>query len=959
MFCLMANRLRRMCRMLIIAAVILSMMPAVSVQVWADDGNITYYVDAVNGNDNNSGTSPNAAWKTLTKVNSTTFQPGDRILFKAGCTWNGQLWPKGSGTEGNPIVIDMYGTGSKPLFDGEVQGDNLVVNPGFESGSKTGWIASDGYSVINYNQYAGSYCVRVNSGNSAEQIIYGLLPNTTYTLKAWVKVDNAANKAYLGVKDFGGQETAVSTNSTGYKHLSVTFTTGAYNTSAKIYLWHNASASGYAYGDEFEMYSISNVREVFKLRNQSYWEVNNLQIVNWGADGISLNRRAVYVEAADAGTVRHVHFYNLDIHDVNGGDPNHEYLDYHSGGIVMLVVDDPGAPDVKTRFDDVLIEGCTFRNVSKEGIFIRNNYRLRGGFTAENTPDALGEWYPNTNVVIRNNSLDTIGGDGIVVCESESPLIEYNVAKDCHYDHEFWCVAIWSINCDNAVFQYNEAYGTKTTDDGQGFDIDWNQRGTIMQYNYSHDNEGGFMLMCCWYGDSFNENSIVRYNISQNDMCRVFEIHGPVKNSKIYNNTIYVRNGLNTKIYNMDWWDSTDGRYPENTYNYNNIYFNLGNGGYNFTNSINTVFEKNCFYGNHPSGEPYDPYKITSDPCLVNPGSGAIGRHTLDGYKLQPNSPCINAGKTIENNGGKDFWGNPVPNSNGLTDIGAHEYPGNDLCVGGTVTASSENPPYETAAKAFDDNVSTKWLSVNSTGWIQYDFPGTEAYAVSSYTITSANDVPGRDPKNWTLKGSNDGVNWTVVDTRSYESFDSRFQTKTFSFTNNTAYQMYRLEITANNGDAHLQLAEIEMFVDRGVVPVREDRCTGGAVYASSENIPHETAEKAFDDDIQTKWYAFGSTPWIQYDFDGTNAYAIDCYTITSANDEPGRDPKSWVLKGSSDAIYWTVLDTRTNEMFDSRGQTKTYYFNNDTAYTVYRLEITANNGANDTQIAEIEMFEN
>lgn len=75
---------------------------------------VTYYVDAEEGNDNESGRSPEKAWKTLEKVNSTVFQPGDTILFKAEGTWEGQLWPKGSGNEENSIIIDRYGDGKNP-----------------------------------------------------------------------------------------------------------------------------------------------------------------------------------------------------------------------------------------------------------------------------------------------------------------------------------------------------------------------------------------------------------------------------------------------------------------------------------------------------------------------------------------------------------------------------------------------------------------------------------------------------------------------------------------------------------------------------------------------------------------------------------------------------------------------------------------------------------------------------
>ena len=307
-----------------------------------------------------------------------------------------------------------------------------------------------------------------------------------------------------------------------------------------------------------------------------------------------------------------------------------------------------------------------------------------------------------------------------------------------------------------------------------------------------------------------------------------------------------------------------------------------------------------------------------------------------------------------------------------------------DLCTGGTITASAENAPNEDKTKAFDNTTSTKWLAFASTGWIQYDFAGTTAYAVNKYTVSSANDYPTRDPKNWTLKGSNDGTNWTTVDTRTNVTFASRFQTQTFTFTNTTAYQMYRLDISANSGDVSLQLSEIEMFGASGSTPTPGatatptptptpgatatptptpgtgvDRCTGGTISASGDNPPNEDKTKAFDDSSATKWLTFASAGWLQYDFAGTTAYAINKYTITSANDAPDRDPKNWTLKGSNDGTNWTVVDTRTNITFASRFQKQTFSFTNTTSYQIYRLDISSSNGSPDLQLAEIEMFNN
>ena len=77
-----------------------------------------YFIDAQSGDDGNSGLAESEAWQSLEKVNGTEFGPGDRILFKAGDSWNGMLWPKGSGSIDSPIVIDQYGTGNKPLIIG-------------------------------------------------------------------------------------------------------------------------------------------------------------------------------------------------------------------------------------------------------------------------------------------------------------------------------------------------------------------------------------------------------------------------------------------------------------------------------------------------------------------------------------------------------------------------------------------------------------------------------------------------------------------------------------------------------------------------------------------------------------------------------------------------------------------------------------------------------------------------
>lgn len=77
-----------------------------------------YYIDAISGRDQNSGLSPQEAWRSIDKVNQHIFKPGDRIRFRAGRIFEGQLKPQGSGSAEQLITIESYGEGYKPRIQG-------------------------------------------------------------------------------------------------------------------------------------------------------------------------------------------------------------------------------------------------------------------------------------------------------------------------------------------------------------------------------------------------------------------------------------------------------------------------------------------------------------------------------------------------------------------------------------------------------------------------------------------------------------------------------------------------------------------------------------------------------------------------------------------------------------------------------------------------------------------------
>jgi len=520
-----------------------------------------YYVDSVNGNDGNSGTSTGSPWKSLAKVNATTFAPGDKIMFKAGGAWTGQLWPKGSGTAGNPIVIDRYGTGTAPRIDG--------------------------------------------GGSSFTQTVH----NSTTT----------------------------------------------YNSGA-----------------------------VF-LKNQEYWEINNLEVTNDDNLGAENNNsaalRAGVVFAIDANAsdrvYSHIYIRNLYVHDVDGANSPGAKA---NGGIIGIIVGTYAKTQrTYARYDDIRIEHNTIDKVDRSGIRVADhNVYLNDDSFSTTSARTYGNW--DTNVYVAHNDLTNVGGDGIVVRCTDNAIVEYNVVRQFGTRVTSAIAGIWTTVAKNNIFQYNEVYdGPASNQDGMAYDLDLYLSNTTFQYNYSHDNRQGFLLLM-----GSNTNDIVRYNISENDGFFIKWVSAAESTPAYIYNNVYYYDGAVAKM--------TNGSIPANAkLNFNNNVFYNRNanaatdwGPANWAAS--SAFSHNAFYesgGNHPAGEPSDSHKITANPQLANPGSGGTGLNSLTGYRLQSASPLIGQGAWMNNNGGLDFWGNPL--YTGSPDIGAHETTVQDPPASGTV----------------------------------------------------------------------------------------------------------------------------------------------------------------------------------------------------------------------------------------------------------------------------------
>ena len=425
-------------------------------------------------------------------------------------------------------------------------------------------------------------------------------------------------------------------------------------------------------------------------------------------DADAMDRTGVAGVAKDNGTVDHIVLNDLYIHDVTGNVYNKHMT---NGGIYFIVAKPTNEGETGiARYNDVQIRNCSLNKVNRWGIAVGYTYQWRQ-FTTGALSDATMAKYGSSNVVIENNYLNHVGGDAITTMYLDRPLIQYNVSENAaeqinttdyaqqqprldangkeigKQDVGAGRVAagIWPWKCKNAIFQYNECFKTLNAasgnGDGQPWDADYGD-GTNYQYNYSHGNTASTIMFC----GPESVNNTFRYNISQNEDMGPLDPAGNSGNCQVYNNTFYIKEGLNTI-----WHRSHGNGGPVDMEN--NIFYFAGNTQATVNNwnpSGNKTFSNNLFYNVSTYPNDANAVKVNAGTeVLVNPGSGpdsvavdkAARKHenptektVFDGYKLAENSPAINKGKVVVDRNGytidHDFFGHAIT---AVPEIGAAE----------------------------------------------------------------------------------------------------------------------------------------------------------------------------------------------------------------------------------------------------------------------------------------------
>lgn len=486
---------------------------------------------------------------------------------------------------------------------------------------------------------------------------------------------------------------------------------------------------------------------VVQLVNQSYWTISGLDIVsnsgseNFGSlttDGTPRSGIQVRNTTGNS-TVRGITIQGNTVSDVNGCF-HCVGIDAHVNGGIVVDTTALGA-----NFDGVLIEGNRVENVGRTGITVWDASYFTTSMTTV-VQSAL-----STNVRIRGNTVVNPDSDGILAFGTDGAVLEHNVVRGAGQrtiegSTMSASAGLWPTRAMNTLVQYNEVSGTRLHGtDGQGFDVDLGSTNTRVQYNYSHDNEGGFILLMGGYSSDVT----VRYNLSVNDgwsgekgiVTFSWGVPAPVR---IYNNTFVVPEDSPANIIYCDGdagacASSTPGQW----FFANNIVDNHGSGGYSYPGlGTNASFSANVFHGVHPASEPADATKITSDPLFVSPAASGDGWAVADAYRLLPGSPAISNGDFIPGNGLRDFFGSPLPNSTGPS-RGFHEaVPGTgshtlvDLAADWSVSvAHSANMVVDTTGPLSNmaGDPSRFKRSNNAAGWVRWDAQYGDVVTLEAY----------------------------------------------------------------------------------------------------------------------------------------------------------------------------------------------------------------------------------
>ncbi|HEX5429501.1 MAG TPA: Ig-like domain-containing protein [Patescibacteria group bacterium] len=585
----------------------------------------TYYVDATNGSDANTGTDTSHPWQTIAKVNSSVFQPGDSVLFKRGETWRETLIPPSSGTSGDVISFGAYGSGTNPVITGAnlissswtqatepydivlqrtsgVDSSNFPRLTGesggttYPDGIVTRFNSTDGTwgnpfdgdlyfktyddSSAVVDQQALSNFPFLNLSNVASQTKWsqGYKPSVNFSLSQIVlkmyKSGNPTDNVFVTInKDENQAPGAVIPNGQSSNVSSTTLTSTSPGTDVTFTfpvapsLVHDAVTNVW----QTTVATQPEVVEFDGVFGNKKTSVDDLAQANdWYWSG---NTLYVYsttdpaVTYANPGIEIAQRNYALDFNAKS--NLAFQDIDFVAGNTYDIFMEGT-ATDI--LFDSVGIYGAYEEGINHQSAFHASNIDIQNSTVAYNGAEGIAavgnsdHWIIQNNIVHNNGYTDESGG------------VENTWGSGIKL-----VGAIGGITVSDSIVQYNDVYYNGYKDNGitrvhatanKGFGIwldlvdsgDVQSDGNIIRYNNVHNNaDSGLMIeksrYQTWYGN-------VSYNNAEYGLRVDADANGPVlHNNFFYNNSFF---GNSSGIYAAGGY-MQDGNYIQDNVFENNI----------------------------------------------------------------------------------------------------------------------------------------------------------------------------------------------------------------------------------------------------------------------------------------------------------------------------------------------------------------------------------------------------
>lgn len=362
------------------------------------------------------------------------------------------------------------------------------------------------------------------------------------------------------------------------------------------------------------------------LADVSFWTVRDIEITNDASE--EGKRNGILLEATQSGeTVRGITIQRVHIFNVRGltGEEN---AAKDTGGIGIF------APhlDLPAHFDGVLIRECNIEHVDNVGIWLNSDPLL-------NPMDPAWAASSNKHIHLIGNHISDTGRNSIILRQASAPVIEENTVAHSSARHHG--NAIFTRSTRDAIIRRNEVSftGKEASGENAAFDADIDSIHTVIEYNWSHDNQGGLFSLCNNPSDDANvtDGTVVRFNVSENDGIRAFGFSGRVTHSTIYNNTVLIGSSQKESIVEARPFLKSKPRYADGASFFNNVILIQGQAIYDFAEARDMQFDSNCIVGQ--AENPFlETHAVILSPDAAKPLAPAASWKSLSQYRKIANA---------------------------------------------------------------------------------------------------------------------------------------------------------------------------------------------------------------------------------------------------------------------------------------------------------------------------------